>query len=354
MEKLFVDSTREIVIMKLAERISSLVELGQRIKAQDDKLEEVKIRAKVTNPWFTISSIDTALSAIADKMLSKSNLEDWISNYKIQDDENSKTVGLVLAGNIPLVGFHDVLSVYLSGHKAMIKLSSKDEVLMNYLIEQLIDIDERNQDYFKVVDRLEGYDAVIATGSNSSAIHFERYFKHIPHIIRKNRQSIAVLESDISDDEIVALGKDIFTYFGLGCRNVAKIYVPEGFDFVNLLRVLEEHYEDIIHHHKYKNNFDYNMALFMLNKEEFLHNGCILLKKDDSIHSRIACLNYELYTDKASLAEKLKNSQDEIQCIVSNEAIEGLEVVPIGAAQEPELMDYADGVDTMAFLESLS
>jgi hypothetical protein len=341
------------MMMNLKERLNALIKLGAGLKQEDEYREAVIHRTTFANPWFTKENQRLALTAIADKMLAEDKLEKWLARYEIREPAAVRTVGLVLAGNIPLVGFHDVLCVFVAGHRSVIKLSDKDPYLLPFLLKKLSEIDERTSAYFQLEEQLKGFDAVIATGSNNSARYFEAYFGKYPHIIRRNRNAIAVLSGNESHEDLMELGKDIFRYFGLGCRNVSKLYVPRDFDFDPLLTALHE-YRDIITHTKYKNNFDYNYALFMLNKVNYRANGCIILTENPKLQSHIAGLHYEYYESEADLVKEIGQKQAEIQCVVSKEKISGVDRFDFGQAQEPELWDYADGVDTMRFLLELS
>ncbi|GLR20164.1 acyl-CoA reductase [Portibacter lacus] len=333
--------------MSIESKIAALVELGEYIRADNEELKAVKIQAKLSNPWFTIENIDFALHSIADQMLDEVILKKWLSAYDFGTIQ--KKVGLILAGNIPLVGFHDLLCTFLSGHQALVKTSSKDSVLTIHLLDKLAAFNA-----FVIVEKLSGMDAVIATGSNQSAKQFERYFANYPNIIRRNRNAIAVLEGELTEDEIKALGQDIFAYFGLGCRNVSKIYIDENFNKVRLMEVLHEEYKYLINHVKYKNNYDYNNAIFLLNADDYLASGAVLLRRSDEIVSRIACLHYETFSDRSILAKQLRDQLDEIQCISGNIKLDGLKILPLGDCQKPMIDDYADGIDTMAFLAELS
>ena len=326
--------------------------LGDHLLGEDDFLRAIMNRSYHNNHWFTIANQERAVRSIAEEMLDRQKLDGWISAYDVKDPTDPKTVGLVLAGNIPLVGFHDWLCTFAAGHRAKIKLSEKDQFLMPYLIKLLTNYDERVADYVSFVEKLKGFDAVIATGSNNSSRYFEAYFGKYPHIIRKNRNAIGVLDGTETAKELEALGEDIFRYFGLGCRNVAKIYVPEGYDFDPLLEALHE-FRDVILHTKYKNNFDYNYSIFVLNKVPYLANGCILLTENTAIASHIAGLYYETYSDRETLNRELAERADEIQCAVSHHPVPGVPTFGFGQAQQPALSDYADGVDTMNFLQSL-
>jgi hypothetical protein len=336
--------------LTLDQKISLLCQLNNYLNEGSAALDDVKALAKVQNPWFTLESIDFALNGISNSYLSEVALKNWTSNYAISTD--SKVIGTVLAGNIPLVGFHDLISIFLANHKALIKLSEKDNALITHLIEKLISFDESVSDYFAIVNQLKGFDAVIATGSNNTGTYFRKYFSKKPNIIRGNRNGIAILSGNETNEDFEQLGKDIFTYFGLGCRNVSKIYVPKGYDFKPLLEGLHE-FNKVNLHHKYRNNFDYNIALFLLNKQDFMNNGSLILKESEHIPSRIASCHYEFYDSIDELSSQINVKMDTIQCITSNLEIDNIKTIPLGKAQEPSLSDYADGIDTMEFLTRL-
>ncbi len=339
--------------MQLAERIAVLEQLGEYLRSDDEYLAAVVKRAAIHNPWFTENNQRKAIAAIAAQMLERTKLEEWTTPYFLDTEPSAaKWIGLIMAGNLPLVGFHDLLCVFVSGHRARIKLSDKDPYLLPALLRALRQIDERTTAYFDLVNQLKDFDAVIATGSNNSARYFEAYFGKYPHIIRRNRNGVAVLTGQESPAELEALGEDIFAYFGLGCRNVSKLYVPDDYAFEPLLEALHE-YREVVTHTKYKNNFDYNYALFILNKEEYLANGCVLLREQESLQSPIACLHFERYSDEASLADRLVNDRDNIQLVISQKPVADFKNFAFGKAQQPALNDYADGVDTMQFLLGL-
>lgn len=335
--------------MTLQERVNLLIRLGDHLRQEDEYLHALMHRASFHNAWFTIGNQKEAVAAIAGNMLKAEKLEAWLRRYQISEAAAPKTVGIVMAGNIPLVGFHDLLCVFIAGHRALIKLSDKDPYLLPYLIQLMVRSDKRAEGYFSIVSQLQGFEAVIATGSNNSARYFEAYFGKYPHIIRRNRNGVAVLSGEETREELFELGKDVFLYFGLGCRNVSKVYVPAGYDFEPLLEALHE-YRQIVLHNKYKNNFDYNYALHTLNKEAFKANGCILLREDAGLQSRIASLHYEYYDKPEGLEREIESRKEEIQCIVARKGLLKQAVLPFGKAQQPELWDYADGVDTLAFL----
>jgi len=339
--------------MKLKDRIEALGYLGDKIRNDSDWLLGPITTAYHENKWFTPENSRKALNAIGEKFLNKDILLDWSKQYFISDGIQPKKIGLVLAGNIPLVGFHDILSTFVSGHISMIKCSSKDSILLKTLFGEIQKQFPDSKPYFEFTEQLRGFDAVIATGSNNSARYFEQYFGKYPNIIRKNRSAVGVLDGSETKDDLLALGKDIFNYFGLGCRNVSKIYVPENYKFDELLETLHEGYKEIVHHNKYRNNFDYNNALFLLNKVDFLMSGSLILTASKDITSRIATLHYEEYADSDWLGNHLLEVKDQIQCIVSKSPIPALKTFQFGEAQKPSISDYADGVDTMQFLKTL-
>ncbi len=301
----------------------------------------------IHNPWFTEENIKTSIKAIAENYLNENALKDWISNYNIIDI-SPKRVGLILAGNIPLVGFHDVLCVILSGHKAMIKLSEKDRFLLPAFVD-LYKVRYGEDPGVEFVDRLKDFDAIIATGSNNSARYFEEYFSKVPHIIRKNRNGVAIIDHTTTESDLINLGKDLFTFFGLGCRNVSKLYVAHGFELKYLFEAIES-YKEVINHNKYKNNFDYYYSIALLNREKFLTNDFLLLKESEALSSPISVLNYEWFDSISEVEKDLKLKKDQIQLVLSSSPIDGFKHFDFGTSQSPSLSDYADGVDTLAFL----
>lgn len=298
------------------------------------------------NGWFTPEQVYFAIQSWADA-LTENNLNQWLSAYDFSVVQ-PKTVGLILAGNIPLVGFHDFLSVLISGHKVIVKTSSDDQKLLPFLAKYLISLDSRLEEYITFTDgKLENFDAVIATGSNNTARYFEYYFKDKPSIIRKNRNSIAILNGNESHEDLVRLGEDIFRYFGLGCRNVSKLFVPENYDFQPFFKAIYN-YKDVIFYEKYSNNYDYNKAVFLMSNFKLLDNEFLTLKEDSSYSSPISSVFYEYYTDLNELQNRLQKDADQIQCVVSNDLIPNS--IPFGQTQKPKLWDYADNMDTLAFL----
>lgn len=335
--------------MNLTQRISALALLGEHLLQSDDYLEAVIHRTEYNNPWFTKENQHLAIQAIATEFLDKDKLENWAAAYPILDEPPMKTIGMVMAGNLPLVGFHDIVCTFISGNKAKIKLSDKDRFLLPYLLQLLEKYAPGTGAFFEIAEQINGIDAVIATGSNNSARYFEAYFRKYPHIIRKNRNAVAVLDGTETEDDLHALGKDVFRFFGLGCRNVSKLYLPKGYHFAALMERLHD-YNEIINHSKYHNNFDYNLALLMLNQVPYFNNGCIILAENKDIASRIATLHYEFYEDKTALESVLKSRSEEIQCIVAKPELLDLPTIPFGKSQKPTLFDYPDGVDVMWFL----
>ncbi|MBR9854695.1 MAG: acyl-CoA reductase [Algicola sp.] len=316
----------------------------------DPELKAIIERAGHHNGWFTEDNILFSLQQWGT-ILTKQNISDWLSGYSFKNNSNPKKVGVIMAGNIPLVGFHDFLCVLLSGNAVLVKQSSNDKILLPFLSNYLIQQEPSLADKIEFVeDKLENFDAVIATGSNNTSRYFEYYFGKRPNIIRKNRNSVAVLTGKESEEELKSLGEDIFRYYGLGCRNVSKIYVPVDYNFDILFQALY-HFKDIIHQHKYANNYDYNKAVYLMSEFKILDNGFLILKEDESLSSPISALFYSYYNNENDLREKLYQMEEQIQCVVSNN-VNGNEVY-FGETQKPSLSDYADGMDTMDFLLEL-
>ena len=324
----------------------------QRIEEQSSEytpLFECIRKAQDRNGWFTQ---ENCLKALYDwgEVLQTEALQKWISPYSFGAIA-PKNIGLILAGNIPLVGFHDVLCVLLCGHNATIKLSTTDPFLIPFLYEKLKELSPlfENRLYF-TQDRLENFDAVIATGSNNAARYFEHYFAKVPHIIRKNRNGIAVLNGEESKEELAGLAQDIIQYYGLGCRSISKVYLPEGYDLNNIFGALYP-YANLIDSAKYANNYDYNKAVYLMSEFDLLDNGFMLLREHDSFSSPVACLHYSFYKDLAELEKELQEKEEDIQCISTQLVFP--QAVPLGKAQQPALWDYADGVDPITFLLGL-
>ena len=332
--------------MILQDRIGLLSRLGSYMLSDDVHWEHAKRKAFLQNGWFIPEFIELAAKNIAKKFLAENDLKEWTARYRVQNATSEpRNIGIVMAGNIPLVGFHDLLSAFISGHKATIKPSGKDEVLIRELVEVLKTWEPRVSELIQFSEMLKDCDAYIATGSNNTSRYFEYYFAKYPHVIRRSKTSVAVINGKETRDELEQLANDVYEFFGLGCRNVTKVYVPSGYDFEPLLLAFKK-YNYLADHHKYKNNYDYNLALHILNNKFYMTNGSILLIEDSSIFSPISQLNYEYYASRDELLSSLYHNQD-IQGIVEKNHI------PFGQAQSPGLFDYADRVDTMKFLQSL-
>lgn len=324
--------------------------LGKNLSCPDEELNAIIKDEYHYNAWFTPENVQKAVEAIG-LMLNKLDLVKWLDNYPLNIHE-PKTIGLVLAGNIPLVGFHDVLCTLITGNRAQIKASTQDARLIRAVLDRLTALEPAFKEQYAFTERLANFDAVIATGSNNTSRYFEYYFSKVPHIIRKNRNSVAVLTGSETNEQLYELGHDIFDYFGLGCRNVSKLYVPTGYDFEPFFKAIEP-YHTIIHHHKYNNNYDYNKSIYLVNRDKHLDNGFLLLKEDKSMTSPLAVLFFEYYDNTVSLEEKLKMESKNIQCIVAPPSGGWGASVPFGQSQCPALWDYADAVDTMDFLTKL-
>ncbi|GAB2561922.1 acyl-CoA reductase [Spirosoma areae] len=339
--------------MLQSERLQTFVALGDFLRSANvqPELDEIAQRAYYKNNWFTPANSLIALRAIADEYLAADKLNAWASRYRPEADA-PQTVGVVMAGNIPAVGFHDLLSVLVSGHKLLAKLSSQDFVLIHYLIQKLKEFNPAFGPLIEEAERLNAADAYIATGSNNTARYFEYYFAKKPSIIRKNRTSVGLLMGEEGEEELLKLGHDISDYYGLGCRNVSTILVPEEYDFIPLLRTLEPQAKLYLDNHKYQNNYDYNKSIYLINAVPHLDNGYLLLTENDGLVSPISVLYYQTYRTQADAAVWLTTHAGQIQVIASAQAWYPGSIA-FGQAQRPGLADFADGVDTMAFLSEL-
>ena len=334
--------------MILKDRIELLLQLKDKL-VRGNVLKKTLMKTYSENKWFTESFVQEMFAAVVNNYLDENKLAKYIGKYNIKDNLKVR-IGIIMAGNIPLVGLHDFISVFLSGKYALVKLSSKDKVLWQFLFEEMRKINPAVDEYFEVVESLGEMDGIIATGSNNTNRYFEAYFGKYPNILRKNRTSVAVLNGKETKEELAALGNDIFQYFGLGCRNVSKIFLPKDYDVKSLLN----HWKDYIHfvnHDKYKNNFDYNLAVLMMKQVAFIQNDFVLLVEEEHLFSPISVVFYEYYEDKEKLNDTLNLRSNDLQCIVGNENF-GAKTVDFGQSQNPELWDFADGEDTMAFLTS--
>ncbi len=337
--------------MQIDDRIRAFSELGSYMEGLSQEIgnHELLERAKHHNGWFSNDNLFHALSTWS-QLLKETTLKEWAASYTLHP-ETPKKVAVVMAGNIPLVGFHDFLSVLLSGHKIVAKLSSNDTILLPHLAEKLIELEPSFARFIEFPKgQLQGFDAVIATGSNNTARYFEHYFGKFPNIIRKNRNGVAVLSGDESEEDLLGLANDIFRYFGLGCRNVSKLFVPKDYDFANFFKAMF-HWKELINNDKYINNYDYNKAVYLMSDVSLLDNEFMLLKEDTNYSSPIAVVFYEYYESLPLLQKQLNHQAESIQCVVGNSGIQG--EIPFGTAQTPTLFQYADGIDTLAFLSQL-
>ena len=373
--------------MNLEKRIDLLAELGDYCMSGATALEAAKYKAYTENGWFIPEFIDLAIQQIASQYLQKDKLSSWAKKYNLPAAVNTpKTIGLIMAGNIPLVGFHDLLTIFISGHRQLIKTSTRDNTLIHHLVEWMIAQNPEVAGFITFAERLNGCDAYIATGSNNSGRYFDYYFGKYPHIIRRNRTSVALLTGNETPAELIALADDVNQYFGLGCRNVTQIYVPENYDFLPLLNAFNK-YQHLSDLQKYKNNYDYQLTLLILNKKHYMTNGAggvngtILLTENESPFSPISVLHYQYYKP-GQTPTALTENKEAIQCIVGKTGVHpeqtgipseqtgvppeqtgfpseptsflpGQTLIPFGKAQEPSLVDYADGVDTLQFLRDL-
>ncbi|MEO8761406.1 MAG: acyl-CoA reductase [Bacteroidia bacterium] len=318
-------------------------------KAKFEALDHCISESYSYNGWFSTDYVLKALRGIL-VMLEETKLREFVA--EIKEPKTPKTVAVIMAGNIPVVGFHDFMCVMLSGNKILVKPSSDDKILITFFADFIQEIEPLFKDYILFTDgRMNNFDAVIATGSNNSALYFEKYFGKYPHIIRKNRTSVAVLTGKETTEELALLGNDIFDYYGLGCRNVSKIYVPKGYNF-NLLYESVFSFGEIIQNKKYGNNHEYNRAIYLLNQDKFLDNNFLIIKESDSLHSPIAVLFYEQYENMEEVSAKLKTMEEDLQCVVSGKEI-SIKTISFGKTQEPSIFDFSDNINTIQFLNKL-
>lgn len=324
--------------------------LSAFLKQPDENFRNLVLSSPNRNAWFTAEEVERSLTSL-HLMLHEEDLNKWFEDICIT--KNPKKVGLILAGNIPMVGFHDLLCVLATGNIALIKLSSADDKLLPALLAELVKIEPLFADHIVYTERLKDFDAIIATGSNNTSRYFEYYFGKVPNIIRKNRNSVAVLTGQESNEDIARLGHDIFDYFGLGCRNVSKIYIPEDYEIKNFFEPLEV-FKPIFHHFKYNNNYDYNKSIYLVNSAKHFDNGFLLLKEDTSLASPLAVLYYEKYKNLDEVEQSLKKVEQNIQCVVTTANLQvDTGMAGFGESQSPKLWDYADNVNTIKFLNNL-
>lgn len=334
--------------MNLEERIRAFEILGASLQHLPvTEFQSLAERVRQENPWFTESNVRMAIHGVV-KLLQPDELRNWINAYSLP--EQPKKIAVVMAGNIPLVGFHDFLCVLIAGHSILIKSSSKDTVLIRFVANRIIEIEPRFRERIGFAMQLKGFDAIIATGSDNASRYFEYYFGKYPSIIRKNRVSAAILHGSDDEESLKLLGTDVFSYFGLGCRNVSKLFLPESYDIKRIFRAWES-FNDLIHHHKYCNNYDYQKSILLVNSAPFLDNGFVLFQESDRIVSPIAVVYYEYYKNREDLGNTLSEIAGKLQCIVENTPESKIR---FGMAQFPSLSDYADQVDTLKFLTGLA
>lgn len=340
----------------LVDNIAKIVKLGKLLQ-KDERIVTAKERAGQKNPFFTPEFVHNAVNAISEQMLQKEKLTPWLSSYpELGSFTTDKTVGIIMAGNLPLVGFHDLLCAYICGYNINIKLSSKDDILTATIIQLLQEIEGEAGQKIAIVEKLENFDTVIATGSNNSYKYFEYYFRNRPNILRKNRTSIAILTGNETKEELLGLADDIFMYFGLGCRNVSKLYVPKGFDITTLFPYFDK-YNWMHEHSKYMNNYDYHRAILLLNQTPHLADDKVMIQESKALSTPLSMLYYEYYETLSKLQSELVVLKEEIQCVVCSPDTEktlGITgTVRFGKTQFPELNDYADGINTIQFLLSV-
>jgi Acyl-CoA reductase (LuxC) len=332
--------------MSTQDKINLLLQLKNYLQSNDEELIKTKIDANYANSWFTPSFIETAINNICKYYLNENLLIDWLKNYpNLQPNATPKTVGIVMAGNIPLVGFHDLLCVFLSGNDALVKASSKDEILIKHIVKKLYSWEVTIQNKISFAPILKNCDAYIATGSNNNSRYFDYYFSKYPSIIRKNKTSVAVLLGNETTQDLELLANDILLFYGQGCRNVTKIYVPNDYDFLPVITALKT-FNYVIDNHKYLHNYDYQLAMLMLNNKYYMTDGTVIITENDSIFAPISVLHFSYFDNEVLLTQELKSNND-IQCIV------GQKFTGFGEAQQPNLGNYADGIDTMDFLTTL-
>ena len=333
--------------MNIERRKAAFTSLGDFVRENPVSLQEIVNKTFIYNTWFTIDNINQALQNIADEFLNREKLENWLAGYGSRiTTHNTKTIAIVAAGNIPMVAFHDILCVLISGNKLQLKLSEKDQYLLPFLLEQLINIEPDFKELISIQFKLEKFDAIIATGSNNTAKHFAFYFGKYKNIIRRNRNSVAILTGEETKEDIENLGNDIFDYFGLGCRNVSKIFVQADFDLYSLKEGLSKHI-GVNQHNQYMNNLDYQRTLYLMNQTPLIDIDFINIVENNSLHSPISCLHVERYKTLENVKKIITEQTENIQCVVGKGYLE------FGKSQQPGLSDYADNVDTMEFILNL-
>ncbi len=342
--------------MNLSKRIEALVYLGEILQLKEEELIAAQQISKNKNGWFTLENSDQALHNIITNFLQKEKLVDWAKQYEVPETSPLKTIGIIMSSNFPLSGFHDLLCAFVSGHQAKIKLSAEDKFLIPYCIKVMKSEFPEVENYFSFVERMTDFDAIIANGTRDSIKVFKTYFSKFPNIVRTNKFGITVLNGKESTEELANLGEDIFHYFGLSSRSVSKIYIPENYDFIPLLEASHE-FNNIVLTNKYKNNFDHNYTLQIINKMDYKANGCIIIIEDKALQSRIAMLHYEVYKDENHLKSLLEEKSSEIQHVISNadaNTFTNFKNKKFGEANVVKLDDYENEIDVMDFLKKLN
>ncbi len=349
-------------MIALEKRVDAFAKLGnflsESLKSDqftDDlsPLSNAITTSNAKNPWFTIKNIRLAIQSIAESM-TEIKLQYWLESYrdKLAKEKPVRTIGVIMAGNIPLVGFHDFLCVLMSGNRLLAKMSSDDDQLLPAIAEKLVEyVPEFRDSVVFEEGMLHDFDAIIATGSNNTSRYFDYYFGKYPHIIRKNRNGVAILTGDEQQADLEKLGEDVFQYFGMGCRNVSKLYVPVGYDLGLLFRAFEK-FKFVSDHYKYNNNYEYYKSIYLINSEKHFDNGFILMKEDLRYSSPPSVVYFEYYKNLKEVEQRLETDRELIQCVVGDPE-KFHEAIPFGKAQHPELWDYADGIDTMKFITEL-
>lgn len=338
--------------MKLQERIDLIAKLGEYLSSEDELLQAVFHRIAYNNAWLTKENSLRAAKSLGEDCLTQSELQNWTKRYQVSDDPTKKKVGLVVAGNSPLEGLLDLIAIFISGHRALIKVSKNDEYAIPHIIKMLGKWSPASNPYFEIIPFLKGFDAIIANKAEDENRYFETYFGKYPNILRTKRNSVAVLTGKESDAQLLALGDDVFAYYGLTAHNVSKLYLPKEYKLEHLLEIFHE-YKELVLNTRYKNNFDYNYSLYLLNSAPFKANGCVILTEDQAIQSRIACLHYEFYNEEIALLEDLKKHQEKIHFVVSEQKLASFDTLKIGHCHRPSLINYLDDIDTMQFLKNL-
>lgn len=325
--------------------------LGLRWAIEDfeksDEWQEVMLQAYHHNRWFEHAQVSQSLQQWRSS-LSDAAIDTWLNAYHWPTEKHNKTLGIIMAGNIPLVGLHDIVVGVLSGFQVLGKTSSDDQILPKYLLKKAAEKDSIWTSQVQFVDQLKSLDAAIATGSNNSARYFSAYFKNIPHVIRNNRNSMAVLSGNETTEDFIALGRDVFDYFGLGCRNVTHLMLPAGYDFTPMFQCWDEHYDWIQNHNKYANNYQYHRALLLMNLDPHIDTGYVIAKEKSELYAPVGMLNYSFYVDLLEVEHRISFWNNDLQCVVSG--IQGIGAMAFGQSQCTQLADYADGVDTTAWL----